>query len=122
MNLTNEEKKRIADSATYLMQAFCEYKMAEDRLNIMSSLAGTLLKMGFNNEMSSAALNPYMNRLKIAQKNFFDALEIGEDNKDFWQYNSQVESKRLAKTNMEVKNEVNNQPPPIDPSDSCIEG
>lgn len=122
MNLTNEEKKKIADSATYLMQAFCEFRMAEDRLKTMNNLIGKVLDMGFNKEMSSAALSPYLEHLKEAQKNFFEILGIGEDNKEFWRYNSQVEHERFEKEHLETPERLPKSTPHIDPSDSCIEG
>ncbi len=38
MTLTNEEKKKIADAAAQMMQTFCEFKLAEDRLATMNNL------------------------------------------------------------------------------------
>lgn len=91
MELTNEEKKKIADAATLMMQTFCEYRMAEDRLSIMSNLSIGLIKVGLDKSATERALLPYFERLRESQKSFFGVLGIGEDNKEFWDWNRQEE-------------------------------
>lgn len=93
MQLTNEEKKRIADAATMMLQTFCEYKIAEDRLRTMNTMMGKALEMGLPSEMVEAALVPYRGRVEAAQRGFFETLGIGEGNKEFWEYVSKVEGK-----------------------------
>ena len=122
MNLTNEEKKRIADAATIMMQTFCEYRMAEDRLNIMRSLVGNVLQMRLGDEILQAALTPYMERMRTAQKEFFDALGIGEDNKEFWEYNASVEQNRRQVIEEKSPSNIKKPVTTCNPSDSCIEG
>ena len=86
MNLTNEEKKRIGDAATAMMQAFCELKMAEDRLNIASSLSSKLVQIHLPNDVLNGALIRYVDAFKQKQNDFFETLGIGVGNKDFWEW------------------------------------
>ena len=95
MDLTNEEKKKIADAATLLMQVFCEYRMAEDRLNMMNLLSGSLMKMALPEELIKNALAPFMTRFQLAKTSFFENLGIGEDNKEFWEYNEKMEKAKV---------------------------
>lgn len=94
MELTNEEKKTIADAATLMMQTFCEYKMAEDRLSIMSNLSIGLIRVGLDKEAMERALQPYFERLRESRKSFFESLGIGEDNKKFWEWSRQEEVRK----------------------------
>lgn len=104
MNLTNEEKKRIADAATTTMQAFCELRMAEDRLRTMNGLVGSILHMGMDKGMMEMALLPYVERMKKSQVEFFKVLGIEESNKEFWEYNAKEEAwKREQETAKKTK-------------------
>jgi hypothetical protein len=98
MNLTNEEKKAIADSATMLMQRFCEYQMAQDRLKTMNEFVSNQLHMQLDREMIASALAPYGERMRKAQMEFFMTLGIEESNKDFWVYNARVEATKQVPT------------------------
>ena len=118
MNLTNEEKKAIADSATMLMQRFCEYQMAQDRLKTMNGFVSNNLHMQLNTEMIDSALAPYIERMKKAQMEFFMTLGIEESNKDFWEYNARVEATKQVPT---PKEKVSPKPK-SDYSESTIEG
>ena len=83
MNLTNEEKKKIGDAASAMMQAFCEFRLAEDRLNIANSLSGNLAQIRLPDELIKNALAPYVGVFKEMQWKFFDALGIPLTNKEF---------------------------------------
>lgn len=86
MTLTNEEKKNIGDAASAMMSAFCEFRLAEDRLRIASTLSGNLADIHLPDELIINAIAPYAEAFKARQKDFFDALGIGEDNKEFWEW------------------------------------
>ena len=86
MNLTNEEKKKIGDSVTAMMQAFCEFKMAEDRLKIANDLSANLVKIKLPDDIINAILKNYLDSFKQKQLEFFDALGISFDNKEFWDW------------------------------------
>lgn len=118
MELTNEEKKAIADSATMLMQRFCEYQMAQDRLGTMNGFVSNLLHMQLDKEMIDSALAPYIERMKKAQMEFFRTLGIEESNKDFWEYNVRVEAARQVP----AQKKKFPQKPKADYSDSTVEG
>lgn len=98
MNLTNEEKKQIGDAASAMMQALCEFRLAEDRLNIANSLSGNLAQIRLPDELIKNALAPYVGVFKEMQYKFFDVLEIPLTNKDFWDwYNKQPPSMEQLK-------------------------
>ena len=86
MNLTNEEKKKIGDAATAMMQSFCEFKIAEDRLNVANSLSSNLVHIQLPKDILDSALNQYLDAFKQKQLEFFDALDIGLGNKNFWDW------------------------------------
>lgn len=84
MNLTNEEKKEIGDAASAMMQTFCEFRLAEDRLNTANTLSGNLAQIRIPDEIMKNALSPYAESFKNAQEKFFDVLGIPLSNKEFW--------------------------------------
>ena len=92
MNLTNEEKKAIADSATMLLLRYCAYQIAQERLNTVNGFVSNLLHMRLNTEMIDSALAPYIERMKKAYMEFLRTLGIEESNNDFWEYNAKIES------------------------------
>lgn len=87
MDMTNEEKKNIGDAASAMMQAFCEFKLAEDRLQVASTLSGNLAQIRLPDELIRAALVPYIEEFKKCQEKFFDALGVPLSNKEFWEWN-----------------------------------
>ena len=89
MQITNEEKKKIGDAASAMMSAFCEFRLAEDRLGTASILSGKLAGIRLPEELMMNAIAPYAEAFKVRQKEFFDALGIGEDNKEFWEWHKQ---------------------------------
>ena len=86
MQITNEEKKNIGDAASAMMSAFCEFRLAEDRLRIAFTLSGNLADIHLPDELMMNAIAPYAEAFKSRQKDFFEALGIGEDNKEFWEW------------------------------------
>lgn len=89
MNLTNEEKKNIGDAASAMMSAFCEFRLAEDRLGTASTISGKLAGIRLPEELMMNAIAPYAEAFKERQKEFFEALGIGEENKEFWEWHKQ---------------------------------
>lgn len=93
MNLTNEEKKNIMDAASEMMRSFCEFHLAEDRLNIANSLSSRMANIKFPDELTGNALAPYAAAFKEMQCKFFDSLGIPLTNNEFWDwYNKQPPS------------------------------
>lgn len=87
MKLTNEEKKRIGDAATIMMQAFCEFKMAEDRMSTASTICGNLAGIAIPKDVFVAGIKPYADSFINAQKVFREELGVGDDNTEFWEWN-----------------------------------
>lgn len=93
MNLTNEERKNIMDAASEMMRSFCEFHLAEDRLNIANSLSSRMANIKFPDELRGNALAPYAEAFKEMQCKFFDSLGIPLTNNEFWDwYNKQPPS------------------------------
>ena len=84
--LTNEEKKTIGDAATEMMQAFCAFRIAEEKLRVVNTLSGNLAQVIMSDEMFKNALDPYARQFKEMQNRFFDALGIPLTNKEFWDW------------------------------------
>ena len=105
MNLTYEEQKKIGDSATDMMQAFCEFRLAEERLSIVNTLSGNIVQVSIPDEMFKNALDPYARQFKKMQDRFFESLGIPISNKEFWDwYNKQPPSiEQLKKRCQETK-------------------
>lgn len=95
MTLTNEEKKKIADAAAQMMQTFCEFKLAEDRLATMNNLSGHLINMSLDDKTMQATILPYFGQFKKKQEEFFSLMGIQEDNKEFWEYSQKVDKEKL---------------------------
>lgn len=89
MQITNEEKKHIGDAASAMMSAFCEFRLAEDRLSTASTLSGNLAGIRLPSGLMMNAIAPYAEAFKARKKEFFEALGIGEDNKEFWEWHKQ---------------------------------
>ena len=82
MTLTDEEKTKIAGSATFMMQKFYEFRMAEDRLATMNKLSSNMLRMALDAESLNAAIQPYLKRYQDSRKCFLETIGIPEeDNK-----------------------------------------
>lgn len=86
MNITNEDKKRIGDSAAAMMLAYCDWKIAEEHLRVAKKLGSSMAGIDLDGELLKSAITPFVLTFKQAQKNFFDALEIGEGHDDFWEW------------------------------------
>ena len=101
---TFEEKNRIGDAAIAMMQAFCSLKIAEDRLNHIGNLAGSLLKLNLFNggqaadgtDVREVILRSYIEEFKVRQLDFFNALGIGPENKEFWEWCDKHNKERIA--------------------------
>lgn len=94
-SLTNEEKNRIGDAAIAMMNAFAEWKIAEDRLNHIGTLAGRLLNLNLFNsglhvadgtDVREVVLRSFIEKFKAIQLDFFNSLGIGPENKEFWEW------------------------------------
>ena len=81
MNITNEEKKRIGDSAAEMMLSYCE-----EHLHVAKKLGSSMAGIDLDGELLKSAITPFVLAFKQSQKKFFDALEIGDGHEDFWEW------------------------------------
>lgn len=86
MNLTNDEKLKIGNAASEMMSSFCELRLAEDRLRIASTLAGSLAEIRLPKKLVDNALVPYINAFKDKQEKFFEVVGMSHSNEDFWNW------------------------------------